>query len=33
MKSKKVRKILAFLMTGVLISSFGLIRVTTAKEK
>ncbi|MBS4956211.1 MAG: family 43 glycosylhydrolase [Clostridium sp.] len=33
MKSKKVRKILAFFMTGVLISSFGLIRVTTAKEK
>ena len=33
MKSKKVRKILAFLMTGVLISSFGLVRITTAKEK
>ena len=33
MKSKKVSKILAFLMTGVLISSFGLIRVTKAKEK
>lgn len=33
MKSKKLRKILAFLMTGVLISSFGLIRITTAKEK